>query len=246
MPPQTYKELTAQSKKLALEAKEKIVAKMGPKKPSKQLMPKKMTKKEKKTISATVKVTPPAVPHDYAEDVIEGDLSELFGDIPNPPAGSKRNITVFRNFLPHNCKVLGYTLLSHPSHVVTSEPLLVGCVLFNGQLNKYFLRVKKISFTMQYLQSFITMDATTGQTINKISGKQLVTHSDLIQLNRDVLNHSETISELYPVFIRSQMSKKEWPKKRREVHHLRGPGGGRGGDRELRESHRFHPSEPLS
>jgi hypothetical protein len=51
--------------------------------------------------------------------------------------------------------------LSKPATLVSSEPLLVGCVLFNAQQVKFYLRVKKLSFTMQYLQNFVTMDANT-------------------------------------------------------------------------------------
>ncbi len=32
-------------------------------------------------------------------------------------------------------------------------------------------------------------------------------------MNQEILNHRETISDLYPAFLRTQVTKKDWPKK---------------------------------
>ena len=73
--------------------------------------------------------------------------------------------------------------------------------------------MKKLSFTIQYLQNFITLDPVTGQKINKLSGKQLLTLDDLKSMNEEILAHQETIVDLYSVFMRSMVVKKDWPKK---------------------------------
>lgn len=49
--------------------------------------------------------------------------------------------------------------------------------------------------------------------INKITGKQIVSLEQIKQMNEEILNNRETIADLYPVFMRTQIMKKEWPKK---------------------------------
>jgi replicative DNA helicase len=61
------------------------------------------------------------------------------------------------------CKVLGYMLLSKPAIDKDIEPLMVGCVYYNGKTQKYYLRFRKLMFYSHYIQNFITLDQLSGQ-----------------------------------------------------------------------------------
>jgi hypothetical protein len=119
----------------------------------------------------------------------------------------------FKNFALAECKVLGYILLTKPTTMNVRDPITVGCVFFNGKTNKYYLRVKKLSWHVNFLQNLVTIDAVSGRPFNKITGKQILNISDIEQLNLEILNHQETIYDLYTIFMRSQVIKKDWPKK---------------------------------
>lgn len=73
------------------------------------------------------------------------------------------------------------------------------------------MKVKCLTFTLQYLQNFVNLDPITNQKINKLSGKQLVNHDDIIAMNKEILNHRDTISSLYAVFLRTSVTKDKWP-----------------------------------
>lgn len=109
--------------------------------------------------------------------------------------------------------MLGYILLSKPQTVISIDPVTVGCVFYSANVHKYFLRVKRITFTVQYLQNFVNLDPTTNQKINKLTGKQLIFTEDMKAMNEEILNHRETIVDLYSVFIRTSTAKKDWPRK---------------------------------
>ena len=168
-------------------------------------MPKAAQKNDKKTKKPQKDSGKPSVPHDYAEEVDGEEMLELFGeatkDTNKDSKGSK--LQKLRPFLQSDCKVLGYVLLSKPSSMNVIDPILVGCVFFYAKEQKYFLRVKKLTFTIQYLQNFITLDPVTGQKINKISGTQLLDVDDIAAINEQVLAHKETIVDLHSVFMRT-------------------------------------------
>lgn len=67
------------------------------------------------------------------------------------------------NYNAQDCEVLGYILLSKPAYVNDIDPVSVGCVFFNTKTQKYFLRVRKLMFVLNYLLTFISHDPVTGQ-----------------------------------------------------------------------------------
>lgn len=77
-----------------------------------------------------------------------------------------------------NYTILGYILLSKPSFQKAIDPLLVGCVYYNSLTKKFYLKIRKVIFLLHYLQNFITLDTTSGQQINKLTGKHLTDSSD--------------------------------------------------------------------
>ena len=93
------------------------------------------------------------------------------------------------------------------------DPVIIGCVFYNGQTKKYTLRVKKLTFSINYLQNFISIDTNSGRLINKISGKQMLRIDDIHEQNLEILNHQETIFDLYTLFMRTQVVKKDWPRR---------------------------------
>lgn len=80
----------------------------------------------------------------------------------NEEASQKKKAGGLRPFVENECKVLGYILLSKPQTVISIEPVTVGCVFYSANVHKYFLRVKRITFTVQYLQNFVNLDPTTN------------------------------------------------------------------------------------
>ena len=114
---------------------------------------------------------------------------------------------------PNECKILGYILMTKPASLNVMDPVTVGCIFLNGSTKKYFLRVIKLTFSINYLQNFISIDTNSGRLINKINGKQLLTIDDIHTQNLEILNHQETIFDLTTVFMRTQVVKKDWPRK---------------------------------
>jgi len=104
---------------------------------------------------------------------------------------------------PNECKILGFILLTKPASLNVMDPVTVGCIFFNGSTKKYFLRVIKLTFSINYLQNFISIDTNSGRLINKINGKQLLTIDDIQTQNLEILNHQETIFDLNTVFMRT-------------------------------------------
>ena len=104
---------------------------------------------------------------------------------------------------PNECKILGFILLTKPASLNVMDPVTVGCIFFNGSTKKYFLRVIKLTFSINYLQNFISIDTNSGRLINKINGKQLLNIDDIQTQNLEILNHQETIVDLNTVFMRT-------------------------------------------
>jgi hypothetical protein len=59
----------------------------------------------------------------------------------------------------------------------------------------------------------MTLDTVSGLQINKISGKQVVNTDDFASLYEEILNHKDNIVDLYSIFMRTQVIKKDWPRK---------------------------------
>jgi hypothetical protein len=69
------------------------------------------------------------------------------------------------------------------------DPVTVGCVFYSAKAQKYYLRVKKLTWNVNFLQNMVTIDAVSGRPYNKISGKQILNIGDMDQLNLEILNH---------------------------------------------------------
>lgn len=110
----------------------------------------------------------------------------------------------------NQCKVLGYFLLSKPAFEKSIDPLTVGCIFYSSTTNKYYIRVRKLMLALQYLHNFISLDPVSGQQINKISGKQILNTEDFKSFYQEILNHKESIVDLYSIFMRTQVIKKDW------------------------------------
>jgi len=109
------------------------------------------------------------------EEVVEESegLGGLFGE-EEPPVvvpEKKDPVETIKMINPNECRVIGYILLTKPASMNVMDPLTVGCLYFNGQTKTYSLRVKKLTFSINYLQNFISIDTDTGRLINKINGR---------------------------------------------------------------------------
>jgi len=139
------------------------------------------------------------------------EVGALFGDVPEPKAAEVKSSKAGVKLTKEDSKVLGYLLLSDPYSATSLHPLTVGCVIQHVPTKRYYLKVKVLSFTLQYLQNFVNLDPQTNQKINKLSGKQLVNHDDIVAMNKEILNHRDTIGSLYAVFLRTSVTKDKWP-----------------------------------
>ncbi len=123
-----------------------------------------------------------------------------------------QNVVSLQN--ANQCKVLGYFLLSKPAYEKsTIDPVTVGCIFYSSKTQKFYVRARKLMITLQYLHIFISLDPISGQQINKLSGKQILDSDDFYSLYEEILNHKENIVDLYSIFMRTQVIKKDWPKK---------------------------------
>ena len=68
-------------------------------------------------------------------------------------------------------------------------------------------------FSLSFLHNFISLDPVSGQQVNKLSGKQLMNTENLQNLYEEILSHQDNIVDLYSIFMRTQVIKKDWPKK---------------------------------
>ncbi len=74
---------------------------------------------------------------------------------------------------PGNFEMVGCTLLSRPAFSNCLDPLYVGAVYKNLNSGKYFYKVRKLIYNIQYLINFIQIDKDNGFYINILSGKLL-------------------------------------------------------------------------
>ena len=73
----------------------------------------------------------------------------------------------------NQCEIYGYFLLSKPAHQKALDPVIVGCVFKSMASQKFYIRVKKLMFKINYLTQFIELDPDTGYYCNKFSQAQI-------------------------------------------------------------------------
>eukprot|EP00347_Sterkiella_histriomuscorum_P007708 403347869 len=117
------------------------------------------------------------------------------------------------SFKLKDVKISGYFLLTKPNYQKVMDPIVVGCIFLNTESNKFYIKAIQIAFDLAYLHCFIYVDMTSGLLYNKLTGKQIEDCSDLKVVYEDILNQDLTIIDLYSLFIRSQIIKKDYVKK---------------------------------
>ena len=84
-----------------------------------------------------------------------------------------------QNFKQDECKVLGYILLTKPITINAKDPITVGCVFYSAKTQKYYLRVKKLTWFVNILQNLVSIESVSGHLYNKINGKHILTAGDM-------------------------------------------------------------------
>lgn len=107
-------------------------------------------------------------------------------------------------------KVLGFILLSE--HKPSIAPLLIGCVYRNNTNGKFYLRVRKMMHDILLLSKFVLNVRESGNQVNLLGNtQQRAKEFTLDQLN-ELIEHQETLLDIYPLFMRNQAFKKNFPR----------------------------------
>lgn len=67
-------------------------------------------------------------------------------------------------------------------------------------------------YILYYLFNFLGLNFASGNPINLLNGKHQNADIDISKQLQELLNHKDVIFDLYPIFMRNQVFKKQYPK----------------------------------
>jgi len=115
-------------------------------------------------------------------------------------------------------EILGYSLFSEPATQAASEPLIAGCLYKDKESGKKFFKVRKLAINPSFLAIFISMDQQTGHAMNTLSGEILEETKEPADFVKSLLKNREAFFDLYSLYVRTHVKKKEWPRYDRKFY----------------------------